>query len=284
MKKVMFVLTVFILCSSLVVAQDTESCSLNAELINQDPYPALPGESVKVVFQINGIEDPTCGTVRVSFVERFPFSVDPETAGFIEVNAGTFIRDYESHLLFPVKLRVDGDALEGDNLVDLKILSERSEITETFEVNVEDLRVDFEVSIKDYANKVITFEILNTGEHDVEALTVDIEPQDNMKLIGGTRNIVGSLDSNDDTTFSFEGVPKDGEINLVITYTDEINERRMLSKTLEFNSSNFDRGERGGLSIWFYITVLLVLWMAYSWWKKRNAKKKNPHGHSHGHQ
>jgi hypothetical protein len=35
-------------------------CTLNVSMINQDPYPATPGEPVKVVFQINGVSSPDC--------------------------------------------------------------------------------------------------------------------------------------------------------------------------------------------------------------------------------
>ena len=285
MKKVALLFLVM-LSLSFVVAQDTtESCaSLSAEVVNQDPYPAIPGESVKVVFQIRGVQDPSCGVIRAEVVEKFPFSVDPESSKFIEIDSGTFVKDFKDHLLFPVKIRVDEDALEGDNLLDLELTSIKSTFLETFEINVEDLRVDFEVSVKDYdpTQKVLTFEILNTGEHDVEALTVDIDSQDGLKVKGSTRNIIGSLDSNDDTTFTFEGSPKDGEISMVITYTDEINERRTLSKTVSFSSDNFEgRGADGGLSFWFYVTLILVAGIAYFWWRSRREKKKRIHHKLH---
>tara|TARA_Y100000310_G_scaffold140092_1_gene139445 strand:- start:16256 stop:17098 length:843 start_codon:yes stop_codon:yes gene_type:complete len=269
---------------SFVSAQTIEGCSLGATLVNQDPYPAVPGEFVKVVFQISGVEDASCGTITGTVVEKFPFSVDPESESSININSGTFVKDFGTHLLFPVKLRVDSDSLEGDNLLDLHVTSAKGSLTETFNINVEDLRVDFEVSIKDYnpTEKVITFEILNTGEHDVEALTVEISSQDALKIKGSSRNIIGSLDSNDDTTFTFEGVPEDGDITLVVIYTDEINERRTLAKTVSFNSDNFKgRGENKGTSFWFYVTLILVAWLVYSWWKKRRDKKKHHQRHGH---
>jgi len=286
MKGAILLILIFMLSFSFVSAQTIEGCSLDATLVNQDPYPAVPGESVKVVFQINGVEDTSCGTIAATLVEKFPFSVDPESESSININSGTFVKDFGTHLLFPVKLRVDADSLEGDNLLDLHVTSSRGSLTQTFNINVGDLRVDFEISIKDYdpTKKVITFEILNIGEHDVEALTIEISSQENLEVKGSSRNIIGSLDSNDDTTFTFEGTPDTGEISLVVIYTDEINERRTLSKMVSFNTDNFKgRGESEGKSIWFYVALLLVVWLVYSWWKKRKDKKKHHKHPHHGH-
>ena len=47
-------------------------CSLSVELVNQDPYPANPGEYVKVVFQINGLNNPDCDKVSFELKENFP--------------------------------------------------------------------------------------------------------------------------------------------------------------------------------------------------------------------
>lgn len=268
---------------NLIMAANTFGCGLNAVLLNQDPYPAVPGESVKVIFQITGIENPACQNVNVAFQEKFPFTVDPESQKSIDISSGVYVKDYPSYLLYPVKLRIDEQALDGDNLADIQLTYFGGSVTKSFNVNVEDLRTDFEVSVKDYdpINKVITFEILNTGEHDVEALTIDIPTQDALKVKGSSRNIIGSLDSNDDTTFTFEGTPNDGEIKLILTYTDEINERRTLEKEVIFNSENFNgRGASTGRSIWFYIAIILIAFMVFRWWRGRRANKKR-HMHQH---
>ena len=272
------ILSIFILMISMqfVFAVSESTCDISATLLNQDPYPAVPGESVKNVFQLTGLENPGCGLVKIEFIESFPFSLDPESKGVIEVISSTFLDDYGSFLLAPYKVRVDADALKGDNQLELQITSNKGVIIEEFNINIEDLRTDFEVSIKDYdkTTQIVTFEILNIGEHDVEALTIDIPKQETIKIKGSPRNIVGSLDSNDDTTFDFEAKLSEGDINLIVTYTDEINERRTLEKTIDFDSDYFNgrASENQAKSIWFYITLILIGVIVFSWYKKKKKR------------
>jgi len=282
MVRKIFVFLILVMCFNLIAAAtttQTSSCQLIATLLNQDPYPAVPGETVKVVFQIKGLQDPLCGNVKVSLVDSFPFTMDPESQRSIEVKAGTFVSDFKSYLLAPYKIRVDEDAVEGDNQIKLDISTSAGKEVKKFNINVEDLRTDFEVSIKDYvkATNTITFEILNTGEHDVEALTIDLPKQETLEVKGSSRNIVGSLDSNDDTTFSFEATPYDGEITVIVTYTDEINERRTLEKIVVFDSSYFSGrvGEDAGRSPWVYIVAVVILVVVYFYWRARRKRKKN---------
>jgi len=268
----------------IISADDAGACDLDATLLSQDPYPAVPGEIVKLVFQIDGISDPDCGAISVTFVEDFPFTLSPESKLFQQIQSGAYIKNYADYWLIPYKVRVDKDALNGDS--ELRLIMQNSAHAATkledFDVNVQDLRTDFEVSVKEYnpQTRILTFQILNIGENDVEALTVDIPTQDTLEVKGSSRNIVGSLDSNDDTTFSFEGIPDDGDIALIITYTDEIGERRVLEKTTSFDSKLFTgrAGESTGMSVWFYITLIIVLIWAYRWYRKRRRKKHAEHG------
>jgi hypothetical protein len=284
MKRGILLLITLVILLQLTVLNAATICDLDVILLNQDPYPAIPGESVKVVFQINGMNNPNCGDVRVTLKEAFPFTLDGAYKPTIYAESGTYVKDFESFLLAPYKLNIDADALDGANNIDLDIYSSSGILTYSFDIELTDTRTDFEVSVKNYdkATKTLTFEILNSGEHDVEALTIDIPKQDTLAIKGSSRNIIGSLDSNDDTTFSFEAVPSNGEIKLIITYTDEIDERRTIEKTIMFDKDYFDdrAAEDKGMSIWFYITLLLVAWMIFTWWRKRSALKRRRLRHS----
>jgi len=259
------------------------SCNLNAKLINQDPYPAIPGEYVKLVFQLDGVSNPECGNTYFELIEEYPINFDPGVGSFIEVISGTYSQDFSSYLIAPFRVRVDKDALDGENEISVRFASnyihnsENFFTIEKFNLTIEDSRTDFEVNIKDYsyADKTLTFEILNIGEHDVEALTIDIIQQENIIIKGPNRNIVGSLDSNEDTTFNFEATPKEGSIILDISYNDKNNVRRTLQKTIFFDSTYFtDRaGEEGGRSIWSYLLYLIIILAIYYFWKKRKVKK-----------
>ena len=260
----------------------TKTCDLDATIINQDPYPAVPGEPLKVVFQVSGVTNSDCGNVKVKLIQDFPFVLEPGSNPLVQIIAGTYVKDYQSFLLTPYELIVDKDAVEGTNTLSLELTGSTGAITQDFDVEVLDSRTDFEVSIRDYdkSSKTLTFQILNSGEHDVEALTIDIPKQDTLAIKGSPRKIVGSLDANDDTTFSFEGIPSDGDIDLIITYTDEISERRTLEKVVSFDSDYYNgRGEEKARTGWFYVTLILVLGILFYWYKKRKQKKKERRHH-----
>ena len=52
--------SIFILVIAIIFLSSNVSavCNLDASLINQDPYPAIPGDYVTIVFQLAGVENP----------------------------------------------------------------------------------------------------------------------------------------------------------------------------------------------------------------------------------
>ncbi len=266
-----------------------QSCDLKAVLVNQDPHPATPGDYVKLVFQLTGISNKDCGEITFELVQDFPFSLDPGVGGVKTIQGGIYSADYSSYLLAPYKVRVDEQALDEDSPVKVRYSyksgTNNSYQVSTFNISVLDLHTDFEVSIKDYvsATNTLVFEILNTGKHDVEALTIEIPKQDGIVVKGSNRNIVGSLDSNEDTTFSFEAAPKKGDIILDILYTDEINVRRSVEKKVYFEPDYFAGRSRDktSRSPWVYAVIAVVIIGAVWWWKKNREKKHKLRHHQH---
>ncbi len=273
MKKEGLIIILSLILMPLVVAS---SCDLDVSIINQDPYPAIPGDYVKVVFQIDGVENPECGIVTFELKENYPFSLDPGVTNRITINAGTYSRSYSSFYLATYNLRVNGDALEGNNPIEVVYSSTNSgELLNEFDIYIEDTRADFEVHIEDYdySTKILTFEILNTAEVDIEALTIEIPKQENIIIKGANKKVIGDLDSNEYTTADFEAVPNDGEIELKIIYTDSINVRRELTKKVIFDSSYFTGRNGNKRSVpWFWI--ILVLGVAGWFFWKRHKKHK----------
>lgn len=265
-------------------------CDLDISMINQDPYPAIPGDYVKVVFQVDGIENPECGIVTFGIKEDYPVSLDPNVQNPISINSGTFQRTYSSFYLAPYKLRVDEDAIDGDNPIEVNYKVGSTDYLEEFNLHVEDTRADFEVDVKDYdyATRELTFEILNIEESDIQALTIEIPDQEGIQIKGANRKVVGDLDSNEYTSADFEAILPEGktDINLNIIYTDSINVRREINKTVTFDSQYFtDRNGSQKKTPWFWIMVIVavVAWIVYRRIKKSKAKKKRmmQKGHRH---
>lgn len=287
MKKVVSLLLVLMIFSISGVLAET--CNLEASMINQDPYPALQGDYVKVVFQLDGIANAECGIVEFELINQYPISFDLPGQAKISVDSGTYQKDFSSFLIAPFKVRVDENALDGDNPIEVKYKYSGGNGYETkqFDLNIEDTRVDFEIHVQGYnsATKTITFEILNVGKSDVEALTVEIPEQDNIIIKGSNRNIVGDLDSNEYTTADFEATPSEGELNIKLTYTDSINERRSVAKNVHFNPAYFQGRiadqpkSRTGLYTTLGIVGALVVYYFYRRNKKKKIREERRHKH-----
>jgi len=260
-----------------------EECVLDVSLINQDPYPAIPGEYVKVVFQVDGISDKKCGRIEVELVEKFPLSFDEVNDSIIKFRSGVYDKDFSSFLTAPFKVRVDENALDGDVLIEIKTKTGISSAftTKEFLLNIKDSKVDFEVHVKDYDynTNTVTFEILNIGENDIEATTVEIPKQETIEIKGPNRNIVGDIDSNEFSTTDFEATIKNGEIKMTIIYTDNIGVRRTVEKSVEFDSSYFlDRKtDQKTTSKWIYVFGVAVILIIFYYLYGRHKKKKEIH-------
>ena len=256
------------------------TCNIDVSLLNQDPYPAIPGDYVKVVFQIDGLENENCGDVVFGIDEGYPFYLDPGVQNPITINSGTFQKDYSSSSQQPYKLRIDENALDGENPIEISYSTSASAtmIIQEFNITVEDTRADFEVSVKDYdyATNELTFEILNIEETDVQALTLEIPKQEGIEIKGANRVVVGDLDSNEYTSADFEAILPKGEsdIKLNVIYTDSINVRREIQKIVSFDSSYFtDRNKDQKSTPWLlYIVIIGVI--GFFIWRRIRKKKR----------
>ena len=287
MKKIMTLLLVCMIFS--VSGVLAERCNLQASMINQDPYPALQGDYVKVVFQLDGVANTECGKVEFELVENYPISFDLPELSKVTVDSGTYQKDFSSFLIAPFKVRVDENALDGDNPIEVKYRHSGNEAYETkqFDLNVEDTRADFEIHVENYdaITKTITFEILHIGKSDIEALSVEIPKQDSVNVKGSNINIVGDLDSNEYTTADFEAVAEDGEISVKLTYTDSINERRSVAKDVYFDSEYFQgraseqKKSNTSTYVILVIVALVVGYFFYRRWKKKKAREEHKKKH-----
>lgn len=271
----------------LVAPMILATCNLDVNLINQDPYPAIPGDYVDVVFQITGVDNPACGVVEFEIKEEYPFSLDPDKENPISIRAGTYERGYSSFYIAPYKIRIDSDAIDGDNPIEVGYSSTDIELLKEFNINVEDSRADFEIFVKDYkpSTNIMTLEILNIEENDVEALTIEIPKQDNIEIKGPNRNVVGDLDSNEYTTAEFEAISSGGDIKLTILYTDSINARRSLEKTINFDPSYFTgrKSDQKGVNAGTWVVIVIVVIVLIWWWHKRKKKKRHAQHHARHH-
>jgi hypothetical protein len=263
-----------------VVSAET-ACDLDVALLNQDPYPAVPGDYVKLVFQIEGLDSPDCDDITFDLLSDYPIEFNPGEDGLRTFKKVDYVKDYETNLLIPYEVRIHKDALDGANPIEVRVQSKNdAPLTETFEIEVDDVRAEFEIYVKDYSysSNEITLEILNIESSDIEALTVEIPKQDNIQIKGANRVVVGDLDSNEYTTADFEASPSDGEFKINLIYSDTINTRRTVEKTVRFDSSYFTdrKADQKTTSTTTYIFCAAVV-LLIGWWivgKLIKKKKK----------
>lgn len=271
------------LCINFISAATVE-CNPSVQLLSQDPYPAIPGDYVKMVFQIDGISDSACGDITFELVNKYPLVFDPAQESKISLKSGTFVKDYTTHKIVAYKVRVDQDAVDGDNPVEVLLSKGTSSGIESkqFNLSVEDTRADFEVYVKDlsFTTNLVTLEILNIAKVDVKSITLEILETPNLTVKGAKTKIIGDLDSNEYTTAEFEVVPTDVIIPVRVYYTDKAGFRRSLDKTVTLQTSLFqDRKadqKTTSTSTYFIIAVVVILigyWL-YRRKKNRDAKKK----------
>jgi hypothetical protein len=100
--------------------------------------------------------------------------------------------------------------------------------------------------------------------------------QDGFKVSGSEINIVGDLDSNEDTSADFVVDVQSGTYSVIMRYSDSNGERRSIEMEFDFDSDQFV-SSNGGTSIWtkiFWIAVIAIaVWFGWKKWKKRKARK-----------
>ncbi|MEI6849501.1 MAG: hypothetical protein WCK29_00530 [archaeon] len=275
------VLFLSILSSLTFVAASSTTCDPSISLLNQDPYPAVPGEYVKLVFKVDGLNNIVCKDLTFKLSEEYPITLDPGVDNSYVVSSGSYVADYSSSVLIPFKVRVDENALDGDNQIKLIYYNNKDGnpalVVKDFNLNVKNVNAAFEISVKDYdsVKQILTFDIINIGKNDVAALAVDIPQQASFDTKGSVRTILGSLNSGDDTSFTFEGVPKNGNINLKISYNDLQNVRRTMEQSVSFDSALFqNRVKDQTPSKAGYYIVFLIIIAGIGYWIYANNKKK----------
>jgi len=266
----------------------TAACNFNVSLLNQDPYPAVPGDYVSLVFQINVLQDSSCSGLVFQLVPQYPISFDPNASSEVTFGAGAFQDNYKTNLIVPYKVRLDQNAIDGDNTIITRYSIPGSPsdsfFTSQFNLNVKDSRTIFEAFVKNFdstTNK-LTIQILNSGKSDVDALTIEIPEQTGVVVKGSNRNIIGSLDANEYTTVDFEVSPAEADITLNIYYTDKISVRRTTNTIVHFDPSYFENRKSDKKSssslIWIIVIIAVIVFLLIR--RSRRIRHKKLHSSS----
>ena len=277
MRQVALFLLVLLLVVPAVLAG--ENCDIDVSLLNQDPIPAVPGERLEVVYTISNIDSTDCGTITFEVLDEFPFKLEEGSQRVYTIESGTFTRDYNTQKTIPVDYFVNTNAIDGDNPIEVRYKYDGSEnyVSKTYDVEVEDVRADFEIFVSDYnyVTKEITFEVLNIGKSDIEAVTVEVLGQEGITVYGTNKENIGDLSSNEDTSSDFVMDVSTSRIILQLSYSDSVQVRRTIEKGVTFNAQLFENTkDTGGQSYTSWIIIGLVVIVGFYFFFRRSKKKK----------
>ena len=284
MKKRGLILFNFLFVILLVGFASSLSCKPTLTIVNQDPYPATPGEEVKIVFQMSNILNTECGQLFISPEDSYPFTLDPSSEREQKVYAGLYDEDYSRYFLGHYTFRVDEDALDGDN----KIIVDYGQVNglsyeEEFVINVDKTKTDFDFSIVSYSEetKELVFDLLNVGENNVDAIVLEVPEQEDVEIYGTNKLVIGDLDSDEDERITLTLDLGKEDLDLKISYTDTADIRREITETLNVDKDSLLREVQTEKSSFFNasffkgLIAAFVLVFVWRYYKKRKAKKKN---------
>jgi len=193
-------------CATIV----NDAVALKTTFVNQDPYSAEPGGYVDLLFNVENQGTKTAENVVFELLPEYPFSLDPGSNATKEL--GTITMTNEDAFAVKYKLRVDKDAIKGDNEISLRYTYgsgsfEKFYITEKFNVSVSDPRTDFDVIVQDSTSASTTLAIANIGANTAYSAIVKIPEQEAFRVTGTSANVMGNLDAGDYTLASFQITP-----------------------------------------------------------------------------
>jgi hypothetical protein len=235
-------------CSSSVINTPsgtiiTGTSFLTSTFVSQNPIKASQGEYVNLLFKIENIGTQSAGNVTVTLLPEYPFSLDPGVSAVKSLGTISGAQNQDNSSFYVnYKLKVDKDAVDGDNEIKLKFSEDdgSSYNLDSFNISVLNPRTDFDVVVQDSS----TLAIANVGSNVASAVIVRIPNQQNFRVNGSSAVILGNLNAGDYTlaTFQISSVrgsnsTNGGNLTVEISYTDTLGIRRTIEKDVPYGFS-----------------------------------------------
>lgn len=165
-------------------AQDFSFPYLKVDLVKYEPFPAEAGGYVDLFLKVENAGLAEAGNMECELEPSFPFSLDPGKEARKSIGK---LPGFE-YALFEYKVRVDSNAVDGDNDLEIRCssdgLDEGVSIVKTLTVNVESKNPEFAIGLVESVPEdlkagledvKITIELQNVGEGDAKLTTVELQ-------------------------------------------------------------------------------------------------------------
>ena len=218
----------------------SDGSNVDITLINQDPATAQPGEYVDMKFKISNQGIESAEDTSVELVESFPFSLDPDVSANRELGdmRGAAIGD-DSYIV-EYRVRVDENAVESENEISLKYTTGDDDfsVTRDFDISVDDVGTDFELSAGKVSASSIPVNLDNIGDKSAESVHVILPDQSGINKEGLETQVVGSMDSgeNKEVDFAVSNISVGSSYRFEIHYTDGNGVRRELVRNIDIGT------------------------------------------------
>jgi hypothetical protein len=272
MKKILYLLTILSILSSLTLVESAsvfntasgvvfiDMSYLQFTLVNQNPSSADPGGYVDLLFKIENWGTESAENVTFELLPTYPFSLDPGVSTVNNIGTINSLQRGDDAYLIRYKLKVDKDALNGNNEIKLKYSDGggSSYSIVTFNVSISNPRTDFDIVVQDST----TLAIANIGSNTAYSVVVKIPQQENFRVTGTSASIIGNLNAGDYTLATFQMVSttsianvsnisrrmppteatanftmnREKNLTVEISYTDLLGIRRTVQKEVSFDS------------------------------------------------
>jgi hypothetical protein len=263
MKKIFLIpILVSIALISIVSAQTSTQVNYTITSANQgivvtqltySPYPADPGEYFDLWIQAEYLGTGSAPNATFILEPSYPFSLDPGANTLY-----SFSNLGPTQVLLHYKVRVDQNAVQGDNELDL-YYSPNGGLNnvwsiQPFHIQVANAQTDFDLVIQETTSTGTSIGIANTGENTANSLIVRIPSQSDFTVQGTNGQIVGNLNSGDYTIVTFDIVPSfqrvenqtfvrpnnNQTLQVELDYTDSIGVRRSVIEEIPFSFASLN--------------------------------------------
>lgn len=240
-KNLIILTMVFLMCISFVNASYFDAPQVKVTVLNQDPDPVNSGEVVEVRFKVENTGKQTMEDFVIELLPDYPFSLYSGTA---QRNYGRLRSDQDGRdsIIVDYKLRIDEDAIEGDNEIGLRYtygkVGKWWVIKEDLMIDIDVEEINFQVGslqteptrlVSDTEDAKLSIELQNIGDGKAENVITQIILPEGFKATYGYSDIsnLGIIDAESSKTATFyidvdEAVKENGyEATLIIKYKEE---------------------------------------------------------------
>ena len=283
----------------------------NAQFVVQtlkyEPYPVNAGDWFDLWIKVQNVGVSDASNAEFELVPSYPFSsndtlirdygVVPGTqTAFNNKNPGE-AKIQTNQVIMKFRVKVADDAPQGKSMIQFRAKADKdSEYSVSLPIEIGKTKTDFDVVLQDSSSTGMSFAIANTGENLATAVTVSVEPQNNVRINGVSATILGNLAAGDFTTFTFpiivtatRGTNSEG-VKIKVSYTDSAGIRSFIEKTVSIplsssgNSTSYRNGATGTangirkttatIPAWVYIAGGVIIGIVVSFIYIKTGKKK----------